>query len=83
MGPAAPGSPSLVMILVRLAVDLGHKGAEIGAALKKDALLRTVQATDLTTGWFSGRYLLPHQYISRFGARRPRNRVVPQSPLNK
>jgi len=47
MGPAAPGTPSPVMIPARLAVDLRHKGAGVGAALLNDALLRTAQATDL------------------------------------
>ena len=47
MGPAAPGTPSPVMILERLAVDLGHRGAGGGAASLKDALLRPAQAADL------------------------------------
>lgn len=36
-----------VMILARLAVDLQHRGAGLGKALLKDALLRTAQAADI------------------------------------
>ncbi len=36
-----------VMILARLAVDRSHQGAGLGAALLKDALLRTLQAADI------------------------------------
>jgi GNAT superfamily N-acetyltransferase len=36
--------PVPVMILARLAVHRGHQGSGLGAALLKDALLRTVQA---------------------------------------
>lgn len=39
--------PVPVMILARLAVDLGHQGKGLGKALLKDALLRTVQAADI------------------------------------
>ena len=39
--------PVPVMILARLAVDLKHQGAGLGAALLKDALLRTAQAADI------------------------------------
>ena len=35
------------MILARLAVDRSHQGAGLGAALLKDALLRTLQAADI------------------------------------
>jgi GNAT superfamily N-acetyltransferase len=52
---AAPGRvskglarhPVPVMILARLAIDRKHQGAGLGAALLKDALLRTVQAADI------------------------------------
>lgn len=52
---AAPGRvikglarhPVPVMILARLAVDCRHQGAGLGAALLKDALLRTMQAADI------------------------------------
>lgn len=36
-----------VMLLARLAVDVGHQGKGLGKALLKDALLRTVQAADI------------------------------------
>ena len=36
-----------MMILARLAVDLGHQGVGLGKALLKDALKRTVQAADI------------------------------------
>lgn len=39
--------PVPVMILARLAVDRTHQGAGLGAALLKDALLRTLQAADI------------------------------------
>ena len=39
--------PVPVMILARLAVDLKHQGAGLGAALLKDAILRTTQAADI------------------------------------
>lgn len=39
--------PAPVMLLARLAVDLGFQGQGLGAALLKDALLRTVQAADI------------------------------------
>ena len=39
--------PVPVMILARLAIDLKHQSAELGRALLKDALLRTVQAADI------------------------------------
>lgn len=39
--------PVPVMILARLAVDSSHQGAGVGAALLKDALLRTLQAADI------------------------------------
>ena len=39
--------PVPVMILARLAVDTGLQGKGLGAALLKDALLRTVQAADI------------------------------------
>jgi len=39
--------PVPVMILARLAVDRSHQGAGLGAALLKDALLRTLQAADI------------------------------------
>lgn len=39
--------PVPVMILARLAVDLGHQGKGLGRALLKDALLRTAQAADI------------------------------------
>lgn len=42
-----PQHPVPVMILARLAVDLEHRGAGLGKALLKDALLRTVQAADI------------------------------------
>lgn len=42
-----PQHPIPVMILARLAVDLEHRGAGLGKALLKDALLRTVQAADI------------------------------------
>lgn len=36
-----------VMVLARLAVDVAHQGVGLGAALLKDALLRTLQAADI------------------------------------
>mgnify|MGYP001811250009 CR=1 FL=1 len=39
--------PIPVMILARLAIDLSHQGKGLGKALLKDALLRTVQASDI------------------------------------
>ncbi|MFO7877236.1 MAG: GNAT family N-acetyltransferase [Desulfovermiculus sp.] len=39
--------PVPVLILARLAVDVGHQGRGLGRALLKDALLRTVQAADI------------------------------------
>ena len=39
--------PVPVMILARLAVDTSIQGKGLGAALLKDALLRTVQAADI------------------------------------
>ena len=42
-----PQHPVPVMILARLAVDLGHQGVGLGKALLKDALKRTAQAADI------------------------------------
>jgi len=42
-----PQPPVPVMILARLAVDLGHQGVGLGKALLKDALKRTAQAADI------------------------------------
>jgi len=39
--------PVPVIILARLAIDLSQKGKGLGAALLKDALLRTLQAADI------------------------------------
>jgi GNAT superfamily N-acetyltransferase len=39
--------PVPVMLLARLAVDLGHQHQGLGRALLKDALLRTAQAADI------------------------------------
>jgi GNAT superfamily N-acetyltransferase len=39
--------PIPLMILARLAVDLGEKGQGLGKALLKDAVLRTLQAADI------------------------------------
>lgn len=39
--------PVPVMILARLAIDRRHQGAGLGAALLRDALLRTLQAADI------------------------------------
>lgn len=39
--------PVPVMLLARLAVDLNFQGHGLGAALLKDALLRTLQAADI------------------------------------
>jgi GNAT superfamily N-acetyltransferase len=39
--------PVPVMILARLAVDRMHQGKDLGRALLKDALLRTLQAADI------------------------------------
>jgi len=42
-----PRHPVPVMILARLAVDNAYQGMGLGAALLKDALLRTMQAADI------------------------------------
>lgn len=42
-----PQRPVPVMILARLAVDLGHQRVGLGRALLKDALKRTAQAADI------------------------------------
>jgi predicted N-acetyltransferase YhbS len=39
--------PVPVMILARLAVDLGEKGKGLGSGLLRDALARTIQAADI------------------------------------
>ena len=39
--------PIPVMILARLAVDLKYQGKKIGSGLLKDALLRTLEASDI------------------------------------
>jgi GNAT superfamily N-acetyltransferase len=39
--------PVPVMVLARLAVDLGEKGQGLGKALLKDAVLRTLQAAEI------------------------------------
>lgn len=39
--------PIPVIVLARLAVDVSQKGKGLGAALLKDALLRTIQASDI------------------------------------
>jgi len=39
--------PIPVMVLARLAVDHEHQGTGLGAALLKDALLRTLQASEI------------------------------------
>lgn len=39
--------PIPVMVLARLAVDRGHQGRGLGVALLKDALLRTLQASQI------------------------------------
>jgi len=39
--------PVPVMILARLAVDIGHQGKGLGQAILKDALLRTAQAAEI------------------------------------
>ncbi|RJP28473.1 MAG: GNAT family N-acetyltransferase [Candidatus Omnitrophota bacterium] len=39
--------PVPVMVLARLAVDLGEKGKGLGAGLLRDALARTIQAADI------------------------------------
>ncbi len=39
--------PVPIMILARLAVDVGHQRQGLGQALLKDALLRTAQAADI------------------------------------
>jgi len=44
---AMPQHPVPVMILARLAVDLGHQRVGLGGALLKDALKRTAQAADI------------------------------------
>lgn len=40
-------NPVPVMVLGRLAIDLGFQGRGIGSALLKDAVLRTVQAAEI------------------------------------
>jgi predicted N-acetyltransferase YhbS len=54
IGTAAPGKikrnmpdPIPVMVLGRLAVDLRHQNQGIGKALVKDAVLRTLQASEI------------------------------------
>ncbi len=42
-----PDYPIPIMLLARLAVDVGEKGQGLGAALLKDAMLRTLQASDI------------------------------------
>lgn len=42
-----PRHPIPVILLARLAVDLSEKGHRLGAALLKDALLRTIQAAEI------------------------------------
>lgn len=42
-----PKYPIPVMLLARLAVDTGERGSGLGAALLKDAFLRTLQAADI------------------------------------
>jgi len=42
-----PRHPVPVMILARLAVDVGYQGAGLGRALLRDALKRTAQAADI------------------------------------
>ncbi len=39
--------PIPVMVLARLAVDIRHQGKKIGRGLLKDALLRTLQASEI------------------------------------
>ncbi len=39
--------PVPVMLLARLAVDVGHQGIGLGRALLKDALIRTARAADI------------------------------------
>ena len=39
--------PVPVMILARLAVDKTHQGMKLGRALLRDALLRTLQVSDI------------------------------------
>lgn len=42
-----PRHPIPVILLARLAVDLSEQGGGLGAALLKDALLRTIQAAEI------------------------------------
>jgi predicted N-acetyltransferase YhbS len=42
-----PGHPIPVILLARLAVDSTEQGRGLGAALLKDALLRTIQAAEI------------------------------------
>jgi GNAT superfamily N-acetyltransferase len=44
--------PVPVMLLAHLAVDKGHQGKGIGRALLKDALLRTLQVSDIRE-WYT------------------------------
>ena len=39
--------PIPVMVLARLAVDIRHQGKKIGRSLLKDAVMRTLQASDI------------------------------------
>lgn len=43
----APNHPIGVVLLARLAVDVGEKGVGLGSALLKDALLRAAAAADI------------------------------------
>lgn len=42
-----PQHPVPLMVLARLAVDLGWQGKGLGAGLLKDAMLRTIQAAEI------------------------------------
>jgi GNAT superfamily N-acetyltransferase len=42
-----PGYPIPIILLARLAVDVGEKGKGLGAALLRDAMLRTLQAAEI------------------------------------